>query len=58
MIGKAESTSLSTAQSLVTVRGAAALLQKQPPEEVPEPEEDEDHDRHNGGNQAHHLQQL
>jgi hypothetical protein len=52
----AESTSLITAKSLVEVRGRVGwLLEEQPPKKVPQAEEHEDHDRHNRGDQAHHL---
>jgi hypothetical protein len=33
-------------------------LEKKTPEQVTQTEEDQDHDRHDGGHEAHHLKQL
>jgi hypothetical protein len=47
-----------TTREAAPERNAQTPLQEQPPEQISQPEEHEDHDRDDGRDQAHHLQQL
>ena len=39
-------------------RGPNAASQEEPAEQIAQPEEDQDHDRHHEGDDPHHLKQL